>query len=341
MKEKLSVCIPVFNCGDTIIQTIKSIINQTYKDFEIIIVDNASTDDTGNIIKSINDPRIKLFVNDYNLGCGGNLNKCRERATGDILFFISGDDIADRSALEKVMDAFSINHDIGVVLRPYFWFEDEFCVPVRITTQFKKNNLVSINNSFEHITEVISLSDQISGISFRKNYMSNFYFKNIYFIEMASMVLSVIKIAKAYIIKDNIVAIRIAASGAKRKEVFENSPMLAWSKLINEIFYEKKFNNLKRYLVNNFIANNYIGLLQIKNYGSYKYLFREAYYIIKLKKQNLVMFRFWFYFLITLLIPSFLLKKIVIFYKNSINKRLIKYKNNKNFIEFTYENTTF
>lgn len=341
MKEKLSVCIPVFNGSNTILQTINSILNQTYKDFELVIVDNASTDNTVDIIKNIIDPRIKLFINNYNLGGGGNFNECIKRATGDIVFFICAGDIADMLALEKVMNAFNANYEVGVVLRPYFWFENEFCVPIRLTRQFKENIIVSINDSFEKITDVIALSDQISGISFRKKYLKNFNFEVTPFIEMASMVLSVFKIAKAYILKDNIVAIRVSFSGSRKKEAYITSPVMNWYNVINNKFYEKKFEKLKKYLVNNFIANNYIGLVQIKNYGGYKYLLREVYYMLKLKKINLIIYKFWLYFLITILIPSFLLSKIVIFYKNSINKRLIRYKNNKNFIKFTYENTTF
>ena len=334
MKEKLSVCIPVFNGSKTIIQTVNSILNQTYIDFELVIVDNASTDNTVDIIKSIADSRIKLFINHFNVGCGGNLNECIKKASGDIIFFISADDIADKRALEKVMGVFNSNSDIGVIVRPYFWFDNENCLPVRLTRQFKESSIVSINDSFKIITDVIRLSDQISGISLRKKFLKNFTFENIFFIEMASVVLSVFKIAKAYILKDNIVAIRISYSGARSKDVFKNSPLMAWYRLIDNTFCEKKFEKLKKYLINNFVANNYIGLLQIKNYGSFKYLFREVYYMIKLKKTNLISCKFWVYFLITLLIPSFLLKKIVIFYKNSINRKIINSKNNNILIKF-------
>ena len=64
-EEKLSVCIPVYNGADTIRQTIQSILAQTFKDFELLIVDNASTDNTVNIVRSFTDDRIKVHLNEY------------------------------------------------------------------------------------------------------------------------------------------------------------------------------------------------------------------------------------------------------------------------------------
>ena len=119
MKEKISVCLPVWNGADTILETIQSILNQTFKDFELVVVDNASTDNTINIVKSIKDNRIKLYRNKKNLGCDGNLEECKKKATGDILFYISADDVVDIDALKKVYQAFQISKDIGIVTRPY------------------------------------------------------------------------------------------------------------------------------------------------------------------------------------------------------------------------------
>ena len=68
-----SICIPNYNYGKYIGDTIQSVLNQTYQNFEIIIVDNASTDDSIEIIKSFKDKRIKLFLNKYNIGFAPNL----------------------------------------------------------------------------------------------------------------------------------------------------------------------------------------------------------------------------------------------------------------------------
>lgn len=83
MDEKISICIPVYNGAKTILETLKSVTSQTYKDFEIIVVDNASTDNTVELVNSVRDNRIKLYVNEKNIGGGGNLEECKKRASGD------------------------------------------------------------------------------------------------------------------------------------------------------------------------------------------------------------------------------------------------------------------
>ncbi|MBU1926089.1 MAG: glycosyltransferase family 2 protein [Candidatus Omnitrophica bacterium] len=316
-EEKLSVCIPVYNGADTIRQTIQSILAQTFKDFELLIVDNASTDNTVNIVRSFTDNRIKLYLNEKNLGCGGNLEECKKIAGGDIVFYISADDIADKDALRRVYDAFQSSEDIGIVTRTYYWFSEDIFKAVRAEQQFREDLTVSINDSYDKVKSVIALSGQISGIAFRKKFMK-YTFSNIYFVEMASMVISVLKDTKAIILKDNIVAVRTGASCCN-PVFFENSSMMTWYNLIDEKFREDKFKDLKKYLVKNYIANNFVGLVQIKNYGTFTQLLREISYLIKMKWENIFNLQFWVFSIGSILVPGFILSKLVVFYKNKVN----------------------
>ncbi|MDY3066762.1 glycosyltransferase family 2 protein [Porphyromonas sp.] len=61
MNLKISVVIPLYNKERTIVQTIESVINQTYSDFEIIVVNDGSQDKSADLIANINDPRIRLI----------------------------------------------------------------------------------------------------------------------------------------------------------------------------------------------------------------------------------------------------------------------------------------
>ncbi len=92
-KNLVSVCIPVYNGEATIKETLDSVISQTYKELEIIIVDNCSTDRTLNIVSGANDSRIRVYKNDTNLGMVGNWNKCLEYVRGSYIQFVCADDI--------------------------------------------------------------------------------------------------------------------------------------------------------------------------------------------------------------------------------------------------------
>lgn len=102
MNEPLvSIITPVYNDSKFVKQTIESVLNQTYSNFELIIVDDCSNDDSIAIIKSFNDERIKLFINDKNEGAAFSRNRALKNASGEYIAFLDGDDIWDKDKLKK------------------------------------------------------------------------------------------------------------------------------------------------------------------------------------------------------------------------------------------------
>jgi len=79
----ISICIPVFNGEKYIKESIDNVLIQTEKNFELLIVDNCSTDYTLEIVASYNDPRIIVFKNTSNLGSLRNFNRCIELSRGE------------------------------------------------------------------------------------------------------------------------------------------------------------------------------------------------------------------------------------------------------------------
>lgn len=104
-KPLVSVCIPAYNNADYILDTINSILNQSYKNIELIIVDDNSKDNTLEIIESVQDNRVKVYHNENNLGMSGNWNRCLELCTGEFIKLICADDIIAVNAIEKEVKA--------------------------------------------------------------------------------------------------------------------------------------------------------------------------------------------------------------------------------------------
>ena len=96
----VSVIMPAFNAENTIIKSIKSILNQTYSNIELIIVNDFSNDNTLELITQIKDNRIKIINNDYNLGISGSLNIGIHASSGDYIARIDSDDIAYLNRIE-------------------------------------------------------------------------------------------------------------------------------------------------------------------------------------------------------------------------------------------------
>lgn len=106
---KVTVFIPVYNREQYVGEAIESILAQTFSDFEILLVDDGSTDSSVNRIRSYSDPRIRLVCNERNLGIPKTRNKGVELARGQYMAMLDSDDRAYPSRLEKQV-AFLDNH---------------------------------------------------------------------------------------------------------------------------------------------------------------------------------------------------------------------------------------
>ncbi len=94
-----SICIPNYNYGRFIGDTIRSVLDQSYPHFEIIVADNASTDDSVEVVRSFDDPRIRLIENRYNVGFAPNLQRATMHARHDFVNLLSSDDQMKPGAL--------------------------------------------------------------------------------------------------------------------------------------------------------------------------------------------------------------------------------------------------
>ncbi|MCI9176146.1 MAG: glycosyltransferase [Lachnospiraceae bacterium] len=115
MKPLVSVCIPAYNNAEYIEETIQSVLEQTYQNIELIVVDDNSTDDTVKVLESIGDERLKLYRNQENLGMVGNWNRCLELASGEYVKLICADDIIAKDAIEKEARAMRKHPSVNLV----------------------------------------------------------------------------------------------------------------------------------------------------------------------------------------------------------------------------------
>jgi glycosyltransferase involved in cell wall biosynthesis len=98
---KFSICIPNYNYERYLGKTIRSVLDQQGVELEILVSDNASTDKSLEVVRGINDPRIKIHVNNVNVGFSGNLDRAARMATGQYVIMLSSDDLIAPGTLEK------------------------------------------------------------------------------------------------------------------------------------------------------------------------------------------------------------------------------------------------
>ncbi len=106
----VSICIPCYNGGDFIARTLESVVNQErINDFEIILCDNRSTDNTLSVIAGFADRRIKLVQNDHNFGIARNWHKALSLAQGDYVKLLCADDLIYPLCLARQVAALEQN----------------------------------------------------------------------------------------------------------------------------------------------------------------------------------------------------------------------------------------
>lgn len=112
---KVSVVMPAYNAEKYIGEAIESILNQTFTDFEFIIVDDCSKDKTADIVNSYSDKRIRFYQNGKNMGVAATLNKAIQYANGDYIARMDSDDISKNTRLEKQFQFLEKNRNINVL----------------------------------------------------------------------------------------------------------------------------------------------------------------------------------------------------------------------------------
>jgi glycosyltransferase involved in cell wall biosynthesis len=121
----VSVLMAVHNCVAYLRQAIDSILTQTLSNFELIIVDDASTDGTSEILHSYNDPRIIITRNNCRLALPASLNKGLKAAISPLIARADGDDIYQPERLAKQVRYILENNDVGVVSSAYHEVDEQ------------------------------------------------------------------------------------------------------------------------------------------------------------------------------------------------------------------------
>lgn len=111
---KISVIMPVYNCEAYVKEAIESILNQTFLDFELIIIDDCSTDSTLSIVKSYRDLRIYVIEKEQNTGYTNSLNDAIVIAKGKYIARMDGDDIAMPERFEKQLEFLERNSEVVI-----------------------------------------------------------------------------------------------------------------------------------------------------------------------------------------------------------------------------------
>ncbi len=140
---KVSVIITSYNYEQYIKDAIESVLNQTYSDFELVIIDDCSTDNSANIIKQLNDERIKFIQNEQNLGLKNSMQKAISCCSGKWIAFLESDDLWACNTLEKRLACAEKYPQVGIIFNDVEEFGDE-------------KWLLAVKKNFERVRKILS-----------------------------------------------------------------------------------------------------------------------------------------------------------------------------------------
>jgi len=168
---KVSVCIPTYNYGNYIAETIESVLAQNYSDFELLIIDDGSTDRTAEIVDSYarQDPRIRLIVNEVNLGMVENWNSCLEQAKGEYIKFVFGDDLlASPDALGRMVSQLDDDNAVSLVCSARNLIDESSRI-TRIVSHFHSGIMTGTDVINHCLADQGNLIGEPSVVMFRKS----------------------------------------------------------------------------------------------------------------------------------------------------------------------------
>jgi glycosyltransferase involved in cell wall biosynthesis len=227
---KLSIIIPTYNSGEFLEQALLSIINQTYKNIEIIIIDGKSTDNTVDIIKK-NKTSIYYWISEKDFSASDAVNKALKHVSGDIIIFFGSDDYyIDDTALEQMAIEFERNphidflfNNINIIDRKTGEIASVFKNDIELFMSLNKHD----DSILKHIKMGYLTGLVFPGLTIRRSFMSDFQFEVLNIVNDYDFVLHMWKKGCFFHYIDNaLINVRIggishkAKMGTRLKDIF-------------------------------------------------------------------------------------------------------------------------
>jgi glycosyltransferase involved in cell wall biosynthesis len=259
----VSVCIPLYNGAKYIAQCLQSILNQSYQNFEIIVVDDCSMDNSLEIIQTqFKDARIKVFLNEKNLGLVGNWNKCIKYAKGEWIKFIFQDDYVSEDML-RVMMQYASPENKFIVCNREFVFEEGVSAETENLYKVNRFDLAKIFKT-ERPTFISSaaMSKMIAKWRYR-NYIGEptvvLFHKSVVkeiglFSEMLGQICDLeywFRLASAYglfYIPQTLASFRVHNEATSAKNRKDRRELIDYIVMLCELLFGKKFESFRRHI---------------------------------------------------------------------------------------------
>jgi GT2 family glycosyltransferase len=157
----VTIAIPTFNRASWLKKCISAALSQTYRNFEVLVSDNASTDDTAEVLRQFDDTRLRVVRQPTNIGILSNWNACLAGARGDYIVYCSDDDLLAPAILERCLAIARRNPQVPIVLGlcDFYFLEDSHCSVATPSTRFSTGLCEGVPLLIEFLRNRITLGN--------------------------------------------------------------------------------------------------------------------------------------------------------------------------------------
>jgi glycosyltransferase involved in cell wall biosynthesis len=242
-KTKLSVCIPVYNGENYIEQTIDSVLSQSFTDFELIIVDNRSTDKTVARIQRYNDARIRLIQNQSNIGLIPNWNKAIENATGEYIKILPADDYIYPECLKvqcSILDM-DTEHKISMVCARRNIIDETGKIIINRGFSRKEINISGFDAINKNVRSGGNIIGEGASVMFRKKILekTGVFNSDIFYVLDIDLWYKILLLGNLYALPQTLATFRVSNSSASVK--IADKQREEYAAFIKKIYADKKY----------------------------------------------------------------------------------------------------
>ena len=325
---KIAVLIPVYKGSSSLFSTLESLSNQTLGNSKVYLCDDTPPEyeeERSSICKIVssfeNVLSIRFIQNETNLGYPRNLIKLTSISSEDFVFLLAQDDVLSPIAIESCVKALSEFPQAIAVSRPYYWFDESLNLPIRQIPNFDSSlpELVTADSEWWKIERTLVAASQLTGLMYRRSGLREPFVNSIFPAHIYPLA-GALRDGGVVYLPYPTVAVSIEHSQTRTlSSIYRESPAMAWITLYKKVFAEDKFKAIRKNGVKKHMGKNFVGLIQIRSFGRYRYFLRELGVMIYARRMNIVDPRF----VLTAIGLAVLPRRLTIFLVSKFKSKII------------------
>ena len=308
--------------------TLDSLVSQTVRDFKVYVSDDSGAEfrKESDRLKSITNEyslflEIELHINSENIGYPKNLMKLVDRSQEELIFLLAQDDILSPIAIESCVKALDEYPLARAVSRPYFWFDKSLNSPIRQIPNLGSSNpeLVTTESDWWKIERTLVAASQLTGLMYRRSGLREPFVNSIFPAHIYPLA-GALRDGGVVYLPYPTVAVSVEHSQTRTlSSIYTESPAMAWITLYRKVFAGDQFTAVRVNGIKKHMGKNFVGLIQIRSFGKYRYFLRELGVMMGARRFNLIDPRFIFTALGLTVLP----RRVIIFLVSNFKSKVI------------------